>query len=120
MDITNPYWRCGYFAIAFAISLIFGIWAFEIHNVTPKPKGWVFAHQVWLNFLCAFAGWLAGWVVVNRWLACPSFMCADEPKFATAVVALVALIGMTGLLPVTIVNGIRGLENALGRWLGGK
>ena len=118
--ITNPNWRCWYFVVAFVASAIYGIFAFQIHRapVSRKEKaeraakgekadysyiytGWPRAHQHWLNFLGAAMGWLAGWVVLNRWLACPTFMCADEPRFATVVLALAAFVGMVGLLPVT-------------------
>jgi hypothetical protein len=123
MDITNPHWKCGYFAIAFLMSGAYGLAAFKIHRWHPNdipPWFWPRLHQYWFNFLCAFAGWFAGWFVINRWLGCISFICADEPRFATCVLALAAIIGMTGLLPYTIMNGIHGLEKALSRLIGHK
>jgi hypothetical protein len=123
MDITNPNWRCGYFVAAILMSGAYGAFAFRIHQWKNEdiPRWfWPRFHQHWFNFACAFGGWLAGWVVINRWLACPSFMCADEPKFATGVLALGAIIGMTGYLPLTIVKGIQALEKALSAVVGGK
>jgi hypothetical protein len=115
--ITNPNWRCWYFVAAAIGSLIYGFAAFHIHGVpVPKgwkrgfPIGWQLFHQIWLNFLGAAMGWLAGWVVLNRWLACPTFMCADEPRFATAVLAIAAFIGMVGLMPLTVVTGVTGMK----------
>jgi hypothetical protein len=117
--ITNPNWRW-YFLAAAIGSLIYGFAAFHIHGApAPKgfkrsfPKGWQFFHQIWLNFLGAAMGWLAGWVVLNRWLACPSFMCADEPRFSTVVLAIGAYIGMVGLLPYTVLTGVAALKSVL-------
>jgi hypothetical protein len=55
-------------------------------------------------------GWLAGWVVLNRWLACPSFMCSDEPRIATAVLAVGAFVGMVGYMPAAIMSGVSALK----------
>jgi hypothetical protein len=116
--IINPTWRFWYFVVAATWSLIYGFAAFHIHGApVPKgfkrsfPKGWQLFHQIWLNLLGAAMGWLAGWVVLNRWLACPSFMCADEPKFATIALALAAFIGMVGLLPMAVVTGVTALKS---------
>lgn len=118
--IINPTWRFWYLVIAAIWSVIYGLAAFHIHGAPAPagfkwdfPKGWKLFHQIWLNLLGAAMGWLAGWVVLNRWLACPSFMCADEPKFATIALALAAFIGMAGLLPMTVVTGVAALKSVV-------
>jgi hypothetical protein len=108
--ITNSNWRCWYFLAAVIGSLIYGYFAAQIFQVDPRPKGWQRFHQHWLNFLGAVMGWTAGWVVLNRWLSCPAFMCADEPRFSTAVLAVAAFIGMAGLMPQTIVTGVASMK----------
>jgi hypothetical protein len=39
-------------------------------------------------------------------------MCADEPRLATAVLAIGAFVGMVGLMPKTIVSGVEALKAA--------
>jgi hypothetical protein len=108
--ITNPNWRCCYLVAAAVGSFIYGYFAVQIFQVEPRPRGWQRFHQHWLNFLGAVMGWTAGWVVLNRWLACPSFMCADEPRFATGVLAVGAFVGMAGMLPLTVLTGVAALK----------
>jgi hypothetical protein len=127
--VNDPAWRCWYFVIAFIASCIYGIFAFQIHRAPLSRRakaekvaqgetldnsdiytGWPRAHQHWFNFLGSMMGWLAGWVVLNRWLACPTFMCADEPRFATAVLAVGAFVGMTGYIPSAIMSGVAALK----------
>jgi hypothetical protein len=121
--VLNSHWLCIYFVVATAWSVVYGICAFRIHGVKvvkgfPRPlffagfRGWQLVHQLWMNFLGSLAGWLAGWVVINRWLSCPTFMCADEPRLATAVLAIGAFVGMVGLMPKTIVSGVEALKAA--------
>jgi hypothetical protein len=96
-----------YLAIAVAGSLMCGFGAFKIHGEFPqKAKGWPRWHQYWFNGAGAAVGWLAGWVVLVRWLSCSRFVCHDEPTGWTILLVILAFVGVSGYLPLLAMQTI--------------
>lgn len=118
-EISNPcvYWT--YLAVAIVMSVTYGIGCYTALQVRkedmPKTRGewW---HQFWLNGLGVAVGWLAGWVVIVRWLSCHGFVCQGEPGGWTILLALVAFAGMTGHLPLTLITSIAAIRALLAKW----
>jgi hypothetical protein len=113
-DIANPVVHWGYLGLSVAGSLAYGFGAFAAFGVDPNPRHGAWLHQIWFNLVGAAVGWLAGWVVLVRWLSCARFACHDEPMFSTIVLLVVAFVGITGHLPLTIAKGLDGLSALMG------
>lgn len=120
LDVADPIVHWGYFFLALIGSLAYGLDAFVAFGVprSPKPPNYgAWLHQVWFNVAGAGVGWLAGWVVLVRWLSCERSVCPNEPRFSTIFLLGVAFMGVTGHLPFTIARGLHGLS-VLMRWFG--
>ena len=104
-----------YLCLAVIGSMIYGFGAFRIHGDDPKVQGWQRLHQYWFNGAGAAVGWLAGWVVLLRWLSCPGYVCRGEPTGWTILLAVLAFVGITGYLPMTIVKAITELRTLLAK-----
>lgn len=89
-----PYW---YFGMGGLVSILYGLFCYEIHEMRRPKFGANVAHQTWFNFIGAAIGWVAGWFLGTRVL---------DGKFDWAVVGLlmVTIVGITGHLPKTIVG----------------
>lgn len=103
-----------YLGLAVVGSLIYGFGAFKLHGVNPPASGW----QRWLQYLLngagAAVGWLAGWVVLVRWLGC-TYVCQGEPTGWTILLAVLAFVGITGFLPLTLMHTIAALKALLAK-----
>jgi hypothetical protein len=115
-----------YWIVAIGASTFYGWKAVEIHSFssatggtssgeaaesanTPYPWAWV-VHQAWLNFLGAFVGWLALWILGRRFWDCVFGACSASPGGWDILSGLVAFVGMTGFLPGTVVSLVAGLS----------
>jgi hypothetical protein len=101
LNIDSPAAHWVYFILAVAGSIWYGITAYKVFDVQPvDPCGSVKRiHQFWFNTFGAAVGWLAGWVVLFRWL---SRSATDEPSAWMILVAVVAFVGITGHLPLAL------------------
>jgi hypothetical protein len=73
------------FAIAYMVvgsvaSIIYGIYAFQIHNIEigQKFSRAFVLNQRWFNFLGAAVGWAAGWPVLCAAVACAHQICSSK------------------------------------------
>jgi len=104
-----------YLGVAVIGSLVYGFGAFRIHGEsTPRAQGWPRRHQYWFNGAGAAVGWLAGWVVIQRWLGC-EYVCIGEPTGWTILLAVLAFVGVTGFLPLTLMSTIAALKALLAK-----
>jgi hypothetical protein len=115
LDISNPCLRWGYFCGALILSVSYGLGCYAALDA-PKPNNFIARlHQFWFNTIGAATGWLAAWVVIVRWLSCPSFVCRDEPSGWTILLAVIAFIGITGHLPLAVISSISYLRALLSK-----
>lgn len=106
-----------YGALAVLGTAVYGFKCLRIFPVTPTPAcGWPTWHQYWFNGVGAVLGWLAGWVVLDRWLLCTN--CSHEPTGWTVLLAVIAFVGITGNLPTTLMHGIAAMRAVLERYFG--
>jgi hypothetical protein len=116
--INDPWVYWGYTAIASTSSLLHGIGAYAIHNVEgkqhdpPARQAW----QKWFNASGSAVGWIAGWVVLVKWLGCAGFVCAGEPAGWTIVLAAFAFAGIAGQLPYSLMVSIDSLRAVIDRY----
>jgi hypothetical protein len=100
-----------FWSVAFIVSGFLGWFCFEIHNLSRTSYKWpAFIQQVWLNFVGAFVGWIAGWLLVRQWWGVRTLPSATPVSAGMTVsdlgLALTAFIGITGYLPFTVIGAI--------------
>jgi len=100
------------YTLAICGSLFYGCCANIIFGVKPSPTRSAQAHQFILNFAGSLFGWAALIILVRKFF----LIAGPSPQFdffADFMLALVAFVGVTGHLPVTIVNSLIGLLQAI-------
>lgn len=114
--VNSPWVHWGYFAAATIGSLALGLGAYKIHG-GPDPSEKLYRRwwQRFFNTIGAAAGWLAGWVVLVRWLGCDGFVCQNEPSGWTMLLAAVAFAGISGQLPYSLMVSIEALRAVVDR-----
>lgn len=114
--LVNAEWFAWAYASAGCVaSAALGLGAYRIHDPEKKSgdtgsrRHW----QKWFNAAGSGVGWLCGWVVLCRWFGCPGFVCADEPRITTVLVAAIAFAGIAGQLPYALMNSLNGIHKLL-------
>jgi hypothetical protein len=111
-------WTALFWIVAIFASAFYGWKAVDIF-VPPAQRdpSWAWRlHQRWLNFLGAFVGWMALWLLSKKFAPCMVDQCINDVGWLHVVGALVAFVGVTGHLPyfvVSLVGGVAGLAGAL-------
>ena len=110
----RPFIPAAYLVSAVIASATYGLGCFKIHGeFKPAAIGWPRKHQYFFNATGAAVGWLAGWVVLVRWLSCSGFVCQGEPTGWTILLAVLAFVGVTGHLPLVLMQSIAALRELL-------
>ncbi len=116
LAVNDPWVHWGYFFAATVGSLTLGLGAYRIHGETePRESDARRWWQKFFNTVGAAAGWLAGWVVLVRWLGCAGFVCDGEPSGWTMLLAVIAFAGISGQLPFSLMVSIDALRVLIGK-----
>lgn len=122
-DASSP-WHLVFVAVAFGMSLFYGLFACKIFNVlTQGEKVPWRVHQFWFNFLGAAVGWVAAWATISAVLSCASTGCENAISLSSVALFVLAFLGVTGHLPMSIVGLVGGLQEFVAKLLsvlGGK
>ena len=112
---SNPIFIFKFLFLVFAIanSLIYGLYAFEIHNMLKSDNVCAKYNQYWLNGLGAFLGWAALYILIFHRIGhvgSERFMFdfsswASKLEWVDFILILFAFVGVTGYLPHVIVQG---------------
>lgn len=113
--MTIPVWfEIVFLLVAVIASGFFGFYCFEIHNLGRSTFEWQEKiQQVWFNFIGAFAGWIALWILIRQWWG--AWRLPTTPAVPVQMtlsdfgLALIAFVGMSGYLPFTVMGVIRTL-----------
>ena len=109
-----PLWfTVAFWAVAIVVSIVLGIWCFEIHGLNRKAFSKAAAgQQIWFNSVGSVLGWIAVWCLARRawtvgWLSAGSNGQATVSDFA---LAFVGFVGVSGYLPYATMGAIDALK----------
>lgn len=88
-----------FFVGAIIFSYVYGVCAFEIHNIKlkgTKSKGHVY-NQYWLNGLGAFVGWVALYILLFHRMG--DVVSLKNLEGIDLILSVVAFLGITGHIP---------------------
>lgn len=106
-----------FWLFAFVMSAVYGWKAIEFFSEPGNTNEasytkWQRAHQFWFNFVGAFVGWTALWLLSLNFAGCLLGKCPTEARLEIwdALGTLVAFVGVTGHLPSAMAAMIRGIS----------
>lgn len=102
-----------FWGIALIASVLFAIYAWDIHGGTKPKKGARLNQQLFLNLLGSFVGWVMLWIVLPSLIDSIKTHSSTNFNLNDIILTIIAFIGITGYLPVALVRLALGLKDLL-------